>query len=405
MILKIAWKNIWRNPLRSFLVMMSIIVGVWAAAFILSFVFAIIDNRMEDAIGYEVSHLQFHHPDFDKDNEPQYVIPGSPLLLESLSADNRIEALSGRLISYGMVASSRTSSGGKFIGIDPAREDAVTKLNSRIIEGEYLNADDRNKIIIGRKLANKLKVKLRSKIVLTFQDKSKDIVAGAFRIKGIFEGPNTIIEENNLYMRQQDLDALLQTEGDVHEIAMLLKDADSVEEFVLDQRVEYPELLIESWRELAPEISLIVDSIDEYMLIFLAIILLAISFGIVNTMLMAVLERVREIGVLMSIGMNNVRLFTMIFLETILIVVLASPIGLLLAYGTISYYGNNGLDTSGLYKEGYETFGFDPMVHLSLDTEYYWKILLLVGITAILASIYPAISAIRLDPVKAIRKI
>jgi putative ABC transport system permease protein len=404
MIAKIAWKNIWRNKLRSLVVIISIILGLWAGTFILAYIFGIMDQRLEDAIGYETSHVQIHQPEFLSDNDPQFVIPNSAQLLNELAQNDAVAAATGRLLAYGMVAAATTSSGGKFIGIDPAKEQAVTQLANSIVEGEYLEAGDKSQVVIGQKLADKLKVKLRSKVVFTFQDADHNIVSGAFRIKGIFKSYNSGLEENNLYVSQPDLDKLMNVKGQVHEVAVLLWEADGLIPFIANIQSRHNDRLIRSWKEIAPELALMVDSIQQYLLIFLVIILLALSFGIVNTMLMAVLERGREIGVLMAIGMNKFRLFSMIFLETFFIIGLAAPVGLLLAYASISYLGDTGIDLSGLYKDSYASFGIKTIIHPQLKGFYYLQILTMVAITALLAAIYPAYTALRLDPVKAIRK-
>lgn len=405
MLLTIAWKNIWRNKVRSLVVMLSVLLGLWAGTFILSYVFGMIEQRLDDAIGNEISHLQIHHPDFETDYDPRFYVAESEALSNELRQNPEIYAMSSRVLVNGMVASAKTSTGGQFIGIDPIAENKLTKFQENIAEGEYLAPGDKNKVLIGRKLADKLKVRVRSKIVLTFQDTEGTIVAGAFRVKGIFKSYNSALELTNLYVNQQDLSRLLNAEGIVHEMAVLLQDANSVEPFVAQLTEQYPQHRTQSWRELAPELRLMIDSLDEYMIIFFVIIMLALSFGIVNTMLMAVLERVREIGVLMAIGMNKKRLFGMIALETIMIVLVAAPIGLLLSYFTIQYLGVNGLDLSGIYQEGYAALGFKSMIYPELEPVYYFRIMGLVIITAILASVYPAITALRLDPVKAIRKL
>ncbi len=405
MIAKIAWKNIWRNRLRSLVVIISIVLGLWAGTFVLAYVFGIMDQRLDDAIGYEVSHAQVHNSDFLTDYDPQYSIQATQEVLEDLQNDARVMAVSGRVLAFGMIAAPTTNSGGKFIGIDPEKEQAVTQLGDLVTEGVFLENTDKNKVVIGEKLANKLKVKIRSKVVLTFQDIDHNIVAGAFRVKGIFNSHNSTIEENNIYVLNKDLNKLMENEERVHEIAVLLHQTDQVDPFVNDFQRSRTDVLVQSWKEIAPELGLMIDSIDQYMIIFLIIILLALSFGIINTMLMAVLERVREIGVLMAIGMNKIRLFTMIFLETLFIIGLATPIGLLLAWGSISYLQMTGMDLSGLYQEGYAAFGFKPIIYPHLEGRYYVQILILVAITALIASIFPAISALRLDPVKAIKKI
>lgn len=405
MLLVIAWKNIWRNKVRSLIVMVSVMMGLWAGAFILAYVFGMINQRLEDAIGSEISHLQLHHPEFGVDYDPQFYLDNSQSIIEDIEASPMVDAVSGRVLVYGMVASPSTSTGGKLIGIDPEREDQVTQLASNVVEGEYLRTKDRHKIIVGKKLADKLKLKIRSKVVLTFQDVDGNIVAGAFRVKGIFRSYNSTLEDGNLYVNQNDMSTLLKTNGQVHEIAVLMQSGETVNEYVSTLADRHPKALVESWKQLSPELGLMIDSLDQYMIIFFVIILLALSFGIVNTMLMTVLERVKEIGMLMAIGMNKIRLFGMIFWETIFMVLIAAPLGLLLAYINIHWLSIHGLDLSAIYQEGYAAYGFKPIIYPKLEAIYYYRIMILVIITAIVASIYPAITALRLDPVKAIRKI
>jgi len=405
MLLLIAWRNIWRNKMRSLLVIISVALGLWAGTFIMAYAFGIIDQRLEDAIENEVSHLQMHHPEFKKDKDPRYYIPQGESLLQRTLNDERTQAASARVLASGMVASAISSTGGQFLGISPEAEQSVTGLQDKIIEGSYLDEEERNRIVIGQKLANKLKVKIRSKIVLTFQDTSGHLVAGAFRIAGIYKTPNTTYDETHLFVKSQDLRALLGLQDEFHEVAIMLKDPDKLEEFQGALQQQYQDIQIESWKELAPELRYMIESLDQYIIIFLVIILLALSFGIVNTMLMAVLERVREIGMLMAIGMNKTKLFGMVSLETIFLVMIATPVGLVLAYTTNQLLGQYGLDLSGLYQEGYAALGFNPIIYPHLDNIYYVRIMIMVAVAALLASVYPAITAIRLNPVTAIRKI
>ncbi|MGI9542951.1 MAG: ABC transporter permease, partial [Cyclobacteriaceae bacterium] len=231
------------------------------------------------------------------------------------------------------------------------------------------------------------------------------IVAGAFRIMGLYKTYNSGYDDLHLFIRGEDLTGLLGIPGQYHEIATLLDQPETLDAFTNELSAKYSSLLVEQWKDLSPELGLMIDSFDQYMIIFLIIILLALSFGIINTMLMSVLERVREIGMLMAIGMNRLRLFGMIALETSFLVLIATPFGLLFAYLTNSYLGEVGMDLSGLYQEGYASYGFKSFIYPKLENIYYFRIMIMVVITAILASIYPAITAIRLNPVTAIRKI
>ena len=405
MLIQLAWKNIWRNKTRSLVVAGSVMVGLWVGAFTMAYVFGMIDQRLKDAVENEVSHFQVHHPRFEDDNEARFVVPRSAELLSVIKKDPRVKAAGARVITYGMIGSAQTSTGGKFVGIDPIAEDALTGIQGKLTQGTYFQDDSKNKVIISERLAQKLKVKLRSKIVLTFQDTTGNIVAGAFRIVALYETYNSGYDDTHVFLRSSDLWDLLGTAGHYQEIAALLQDPQQLEGMLTELSGTYPKAKFESWKELAPELGLMIDSFDQYMIIFIIIILLALSFGIVNTMLMAVLERVREIGMLMAIGMNRWRVFSLIALETLYLVLIASPLGLLLAYLTINHLGEVGMDLSGLYQEGYAAYGFKSFIYPKLENIYYFRIFIMVAITAILASIYPAITAIRLNPVNAIRKI
>ena len=405
MLVQLAWKNIWRNKVRSSVVIASVALGLWAGSFIMAYAFGMIEQRLEDAIESEISHIQLHHPDYQKDNDASLFIIQSDRLSEDLSQNALVRSYSLRVMAVGMVNSATASAGGKLIGIDPEMEDNLTRLRGQLVEGDYLHVQDKNKILIGQKLAEKLKVKIRSKVVITCQDADKNIVAGAFRVTGIYKSHNSAIEELNIYTNGPNLLSLLGEEVGFHEIALLLNDPRELAAVQDQLRASNPQTKVETWKELSPELSLMIETLDQSMVIFLVIILAALSFGIVNTMLMAVLERVREIGMLMAIGMNKPRLFGMISLETIFMVMIATPIGLLLSYATIEYLGAYGLDLSGIYAEGYARYGFKSIIYPSLATEYYLRIIGLVFVTAVLSSIYPAITALRLNPVTAIRKI
>lgn len=405
MLLQLAWKNIWRNKVRSGIVLGSVILGLWMGAFMMAYAYGMMNQRLKDAVENEVSHLQIHHPDFGRDKEAKYVIDQSTELLETIQNDVQVKAATARVVTMGMVSSAKASTGAKFIGILPDEENKVIGLADKIAEGSYLKNNSRNKVVIGEKLATKLKVKLRSKIVLSFPDEDGDIIAGAFRIIGIYKSYNTGYEEMNLFVNAPDLATLLDIPDQFHEIAALIKDPDALDLYAEELKTKHPEIQVETWKELSPELGLMIESFDQYLVIFLIIILLALSFGIINTMLMAVLERVREIGMLMAIGMNKLRVFGMVFLETLLLVLMAAPIGLFAAYLTISYLGEVGMDLSSVYDEGYATLGFKSYIFPTLETQYYFRIMGLVLIAAILSSIYPAFTAIRLNPVEAIRKI
>jgi len=209
-------------------------------------------------------------------------------------------------------------------------------------------------------------------------------------------------DEMNVFVRRNDIANLLGIEDNVHEIAVLLKNHDLAEPMATKYQEAHPELEVLPWMDLSTGMRMMIEMMDTYTLIIVGIILVALLFSIINTMLMAVLERVKEIGMLMSIGMSKPKVFFMILFETVCLTFLGAPLGLLLSYGSITYFGKVGIN---LGAAAYAEMGFSNIIYPSLKFGDYLNVSIMVIIMAIIAAIYPAIKALRLKPVEAIRKI
>lgn len=405
MLFQIAWRNIWRNKSRSLVVISSIIIGVWAGIFILSFSWGLYKNNINESVYKQLSHIQIHHPSFQEENDSKYTIPNTDEVLTQLQADNRIASVSSRVIATAMITSPTTASGVKIYGINPASEIPQIRLNESVRTGAYFNSGKENEILIGEKLAKKLKVKLKSKVVLTFTNVKSEIVSGAFRVGGIYKSKNISLDEVNVYVQQEHLRELLELKpSESNEIAILIKDEEQLDPIKRYSNTIVPNAKIEDWTELSPELGMIIKSFNLYTYIISGIILLALTFGIINTMLMSVLERIRELGMLMAIGLNKRKIFTMIMLETIYLTVIGSPIGLLIGWLTVAVLGKTGINIS-MFSEGLASYGFSSMIYPALDQEKYVIIVTMCLATAILSAIYPAYKALQLNPSEAIRKI
>ena len=166
----------------------------------------------------------------------------------------------------------------------------------------------------------------------------------------------------------------------------------------------FPDILSEDWSEIQPYVSFLTEYMSIMMGVFMLIILGALGFGIVNTMLMVILERTRELAMLMAIGMTKSRIFMMILSETILLALVGALLGEILSLLLINYYGEAGIDLSSM-AECLETIGYSAITYPVLEPLRYFQITVMVFITGLLASIYPAIKALKLDPAKAIRSI
>jgi ABC-type lipoprotein release transport system permease subunit len=170
-------------------------------------------------------------------------------------------------------------------------------------------------------------------------------------------------------------------------------------------KAKFPDLLVQSYKEISPELDLFASQISMVSIVYISIFMLALIFGIINTMLMAVLERVRELGMLMSIGMNKSKIFIMIVLETVILGMAGTPVGLFISYLMVEYYGRHGLNLFFYSEKSMEQFGMSSFVYLKLNTSDYFILAVAVFITSLLASIYPAYKAINLKPTEAIKKL
>ena len=405
MLVQIAWRNIWRNKARSLVVISSIIIGVWAGIFIMSFAWGLYKTNIDESVYRQLSHIQIHHPTFGEENDSKFTITNTDEIVKQLQSDDRIASVSSRVISTGMITSPTTAGGVTIYGINPASEITQIRLNEYVREGAYFDSGKQNEILIGEKLAKKLKVKFKSKVVLTFTNVNSEIVSGAFRISGIYRSKNISLDEVNVYVQQKHLQELLELKSsESNEIAILVKDEEQLDTIKKFSVGVVPKGKIEDWKALSPELSMIIESFNLYTYIISGIILLALTFGIINTMLMSVLERIRELGMLMAIGLNKRKIFIMIMLETIYLTVIGSPIGLLVGWLTVTVLGKTGINIS-MFSEGLASYGFSSMIYPALEHEKYLIIVTMCLITAVLSAIYPAYKALQLNPSEAIRKI
>lgn len=402
LLLSLSWKNIWRSRKRSFAVIGSIAVGVWALVFLFAFLNSFNEGYIRNAIQYDYSHLQIHHPQYRIDPVPGHYIATAPEIDSALQAMADVRAFSNRTIVSGMAATGRSSQGVQIIGINPEQEAGVTSLEKLLLEGPYFTGK-RNPVLISKEVADELDAHLRSKIVLTFQDSSGNITAAAFRVDGIFESKSPRINEGVVYVRKSDIQGLIQLH-ETHEIAILLHQSEQIPEVKRRLAAVFPNAEVMSFRELAPEFDLLAQQSVVSKQILTSIIMLALLFGIVNTMLMAVLERTKELGMLRAIGLHKRKVFFMVLLETVLMAAIGGPVGALLGVLTNSYCHVYGLDLSR-YAESLKEYGYDSIFYPVLEPSQYPLLMLVVILTALLGAIYPAIKAVKLNPVESIRKI
>lgn len=402
-IIKLSWKNIWRNKVRSGVVIVSVLLGTCAGVFMTAFMYGLSMGYVKIQLQNFTSHLQIHTKDFEQEELPEAYIPNVDSLIQDLKLEPFVTAISTRSVITGLAASSSSSFGVTITGIDPQIEKNVSLIHTHLLEGDYLEGDRRNEVLIGQKLAERLGLKIRSKMVLNFQDVNGNISAGAFRVSGIFKSPNSQFDEANVFVKATDLNRLIGKPGAVHEIAILVDNFKMADQYK-EQLSTSPNLVVESWGDLSPSLRYTDATVGTTLYIVMVIILIALTFGIINTMLMAVLERQQELGMLMSVGVNKTRIFSMILSETFFLAIFGAPIGVFFAWVGISALSETGVDVSA-FSQGFEMYGLGTVIYPELQPGYYLNIGLLIMLTTLIASLYPSFKALKLNPVEAIRKI
>ncbi|MCK9422368.1 MAG: FtsX-like permease family protein [Bacteroidales bacterium] len=404
MIIKIAFKNVWRNKVRSLIVILSVTLGLTGGIFAAAIITGMVEQKVRMDINNEISHIQIHYPGFLKNFEPQYSIPGADSIAGVISKIPDVKAVCTRIRITGMAASPNSAAGVQIVGVDPLQEKKVSTLYTTISDsgGGYFIGNKKNQLVLGRKLVDKLKVRLKSKVVLRFQNTDGDLTEAAFSVNGIYQTANNVFDETTVFVKKKDLGLLTGNENSCQEIAIILNDIDQIPIVEPSLKSRFPGFDIRNWIELRPEMGLITSTIAMEVYIILGIILFALAFGIVNTMLMIVFERTRELGMLMAVGMSRARVFRMIMLETIFLTTIGGIIGMILSAFLVSYFHRQGIDLSSMSK-GLEAYGFDPNIYPFIKIKLYFHLTLMIIFTAILSAIMPARKALKLKPVEAIR--
>jgi ABC-type lipoprotein release transport system permease subunit len=406
MLIKLAWRNLWRNKIRTAIMMGAMVFGLMGVVAMIGFMNGLVDSMIKNAITWQTSHLQIHRSEYLINPELKDIIPDSQVIAAILTNQPDVKAVSERFLADGMIASARSTRGIRINGVDIEQEIRITPLAEHIQQGQWLDDEGRNPILVSQKTARRLNLRIGSKVILTLSDVNGDVSGAAFRVRGIFKTPSTAFDEGNVYVRKADLEKAAGLRG-AHEISILLKSNDdkllekikAFTQSLLAQSTKEP-LVVRKWIEIQPLLSTMMSSMDISNQIMLVVFVLAMTLGIINIMLMSVFERTREFGVLMAVGMQQHKIRSLIILETMFLGLSGCTLGLLGSAIMLKILSITGLSLSGL-ADGLGAYGVDTLLFPRVSFNEYRMIIVAIFVASLFAALYPARQILKRRPVDA----
>ncbi|OYT13981.1 MAG: hypothetical protein B6I19_02310 [Bacteroidetes bacterium 4572_114] len=404
MLLQMSWRNIWRNKTRSLVVIFAIAIGLIGGIFISGLMNGMVAQQTSNAIDSEISDIQIHNPKFLDNMSPRYLIHHVQEKLSAITGNNKVTSVCSRTKSTAMASTATTGTGVTINGIVPGDEKKVTNIYAKLVSGTYFEKRGKTpSIVISQKLSHKLKADIGNKIVMTVQALNGEMTYILYRVEGIYKTNNSQFDELNVFVLSSGLNQTLGiAKGEANEIAIRTIDTKSAHSVSSALATKFPSLSVQTWREIRPSLIIMSTMMNQFSYWLMIIILFALIFGIINTMLMVILERKRELGMLMAVGMNRKRVFKMILLETTLLSITGGFIGLLISMGLMGIFGKSGINFAS-WSQGLEAMGYSSFIYPEVSLQFYFIITILVIMTSVIASIWPTRKAMKINPAEAVR--
>ncbi len=402
--IRLAWRNLWRNYRRTLIMLLAIAIGVWAMIFMTALMRGMVDEMVRDGIDTLPGYVQIHHSDFrdDPSIENSLNVPG-PDLLSALN-DPEAAGWTSRVRVPAMISSERDSRGITLLGVDPAGEVTLGFELDNMVEGRFLENTEDGGLVVGRKMIERLETSLGKRVVVMSQDPENNVADRGFRIVGVYKANLESQEEYYVYGGRSTIQSFLKMGTSVSEIAVAGHDYRAVDNLLATLRDASPpgsEVL--PWMELESYLYTMMNMMDGFVLVWILVVFTALSFGLINTLMMAVFERIREIGLMQALGMRPSSILYLILIESLLLLLLGLLIGNFLAILSILPL-KDGIDLSAVAK-GMEMMGVGSMLYPALKLKDLATANLVVIVLGILTSLLPAWHASRYSPAEAITKI
>lgn len=399
-LLRMAWRNVWRNRRRSLVTVAATTLAFTVMILYSSLVQGYMRAMERNLLDLELGDVQIHAPEYRDDASLYSSIPETADLLRRF--DELGYPASARLLGFGLGASDEASAGVQVQGLDVARDVRVSRIAERVREGRWLDPADPYGIVVGTQLARTLVVGLGDELILLSQASDGSTANDLFVVRGVLQGVSEGVDRAGVLMNEETFRTFFAFPAGAHEI-ILRRPADvELDAFAAAVRVLAPGERVETWQELSPTLASMLASARGLMVIVFLIVYIAIGILILNAMLMAVFERIREFGVLKAIGYSPAQVLLVIFGECAVQTGLAVAVGFALAAPGLWYLVHVGIDMGRLGGMAMMGVVLDPVwrgvVEPGVVTGPLFTLLAIVGV----AALYPAAKAAWISPIRAI---
>lgn len=416
-LLRLAWRNLWRNPRRTLIAMAAIGLGYAMLLFVACLMAGLRQQMVESGTDLVLSDAEMHAPSYYPDRPIHQTLGGRDgtdvsALVAAIAADPRVEAASPRVYGYGLVSATHQSAGAQLLGVSPDQEQKITALQSRIVKGSYLTGRIPKGVVMGDKLATTIGLEVGSEIVLLTPAADGSTGNDLYTVVGMFHTGLDAMDRDLVLMSLASLQDLLRlSPGRIHEVGIKLHDnnitAATKTAAALEAQLSksFP-VRVRAWPELAPELADYVQFNRRVTFILFLIFFLLAVMGIVNTMLMAIVSRTRELGMLLAVGMRPVQLVGLIVAEAAILAGGSLVLGGAVGSPVLWYLQVHGLYLGG--SRGAISLGgvvVGPLWYGRQDFAAYTQAALGLAITAVVSALYPAFRAARFRPAEALRKV
>ncbi len=405
MLLKLAFRNVWRNKRRTFITLAAVLFAVFLSSVLRSFQKGAWDNVFDTSINTFFGYVQIHKDGFWDDQTIDNSFESIEVLEDDLLSIPNVKGVAPRLESFALASAGELTQGVAVIGVDPIKEDRLTGIRGKIEQGSYLK---RGGCIIAEGIASKLKLSVTDTLVLISQGFRGANAAGKYPINGIFRYALPDLNKTLVFLDLPSAQELYAAEGRLTSLALHIEKSTQVADIVdkVKAVVNQEDYEVMDYKELMPELVQARQLDEGGGYVTIGILYILIAFAIFGTIIMMTQERRYEYGVLTSIGMGRWTLFSVTFLETIILAVAGTLLRILLAMPVVYYLHIHPLDLSKMGNDAtaaFENFGMEPIVPAAFSASVFARQALIIFLITVLLGIYPLYKILKLNPVTAMR--